>query len=112
MRILPNIFSFLFLTGFVLNGLNSVNATSLERRFGLNSSNIGMIASVYDISAALLGVLISYLCSRGHKPRWLGVSIIIMGLGSLVMALPHFTTDLYKMGQEIVVDQSLCSLGK
>lgn len=99
-----------FIQGFVLNGLNSVNATSLERRFGLNSSNIGMIASVYDISAALFGVLISYLCSRGHKPRWLGVSIIIMGLGSLIMSLPHFTTDLYKMGQEIVVDQSLCSV--
>ncbi|XP_052832463.1 solute carrier organic anion transporter family member 4A1 [Octopus bimaculoides] len=100
-----------FIQGFVLNGLNSVNATSLERRFGLSSSNIGMIASVYDISAAIFGVLISYLCSRGHKPRCLGISILVMGLGSLVMALPHFTTDRYKMGSENVLDQSVCLTG-
>ena len=31
----------------------------------------------------------------GHKPRWLGTGILILGFGASLYALPHFTAGLY-----------------
>ncbi|KAK3087766.1 hypothetical protein FSP39_010363 [Pinctada imbricata] len=93
--------AFCTVQGFVVNGVNNVNTTSLERRFGLPSSRVGMISSFYDISAAILGLIVSYLGSGKHKARWVAMACLSMACGSFFMALPHFTTGLYQWGQNI-----------
>ncbi|XP_022286828.2 solute carrier organic anion transporter family member 4C1-like isoform X2 [Crassostrea virginica] len=92
---------FCALQGFVVNGINNVNTTSLERRFELPSSRVGSISSAYDVSAAILGIIISYFGSGKNKPRMVALACIVMSLGSLIMALPHFTTGLYEYGQNV-----------
>ncbi|KAJ0069900.1 hypothetical protein NL108_016059 [Boleophthalmus pectinirostris] len=84
------------LQGMIINGFVGSVVTSIERRFDLSSSQSGLIVSAYDIAACVCLPFASYFGGNGHKPRWLGQGIMIMGLGSLVFALPHFTTPPYQ----------------
>ena len=62
-------------------GFTSVVLSSLERRYRLSSTAAGFIASTFDISVLVSVLFISYFGGKGHKPRWLGVSLLIQGLG-------------------------------
>lgn len=92
--------------GFVVNGVNNVNTTSIERRFNLASARVGFISSAYDVSAAILGLLISYFGAGRNKARVVGIAVIISSAGSIVMALPHFITGPYRLGEDSVT--SVC----
>lgn len=85
--------------GFVVNGINNVNTSTIERRFELPSSRVGTISSAYDVSAAILGIVISYFGSGQNKPRLIAIAAVVMSIGSFLMALPHFTTGPYEWGQ-------------
>ena len=56
----------------------------------------GLIASTFDITVALCIIPVSYFGGRGHKPRWLGIGVIIHGVGALVFALPQFVVGPYQ----------------
>lgn len=86
-----------FLQGMIINGFINTVITSIERRFDLRSYQAGLIASSYDIAACVCLAFVSYFGGTGHKPRWLGWGVLIMALGSLVFALPHFTTPPYQI---------------
>ncbi|XP_066527532.1 solute carrier organic anion transporter family member 4A1 [Hoplias malabaricus] len=96
-----------FLQGMIINGFINTVITSIERRFDLRSYQAGLIASSYDIAACLCLAFVSYFGGTGHKPRWLGWGVLIMALGSLVFALPHFTTPPYQV--KIKEHAGLCS---
>uniref|UniRef100_H2Z5W6 Solute carrier organic anion transporter family member n=1 Tax=Ciona savignyi TaxID=51511 RepID=H2Z5W6_CIOSA len=81
--------------GVIINGLLKISITSIERRFNLLSSESGLIVSGYDIAGCLTLLPLSYLGGKGHKPRWIGIGLIITSIGSLVLALPHFLTGPY-----------------
>lgn len=85
-----------FLQGMTVNGFINTVITSIERRFDLRSYQSGLIASSYDIAACVCLTFVSYFGGNGHKPRWLGWGVLLMGLGSLLFALPHFTTGPYE----------------
>ncbi len=84
------------LQGLVINGYINVGVATIERRFELSSSATGLIVSMYDITCAVLVLFVTYIGGRGHKPRWLAWGLIIMGTGSVIFSLPHFTTGLYE----------------
>ncbi|CAL8326376.1 unnamed protein product [Merluccius merluccius] len=86
-----------FLQGMIINGFINTVITSIERRFDLRSYEAGLIASSYDIAACVCLAFVSYFGGTGHKPHWLGWGVFIMALGSLVFALPHFTTPPYQV---------------
>uniref|UniRef100_A0AAY4E360 Solute carrier organic anion transporter family member n=1 Tax=Denticeps clupeoides TaxID=299321 RepID=A0AAY4E360_9TELE len=96
-----------FLQGMIINGFINTVITSIERRFDLRSYQAGLIASSYDIAACLCLAFVSYFGGTGHKPRWLGWGVLIMALGSLVFALPHFTTPPYQVN--LLEHTGLCS---
>ena len=83
--------------GLCINGLVNVVITSIERRFGLQSTQSGIIASSYDIGSLIIMVPVSYFGGRvgASKPRFIAAGLVIMGLGSLVWSLPHFATPVY-----------------
>lgn len=85
-----------FLQGMTVNGLVSTVITSIERRYDLPSYQSGLIASSYDVAACLCLTFVSYFGGNGHKPRWLGWGVLVMGAGSLLFALPHFTAGAYE----------------
>ncbi|XP_073931188.1 solute carrier organic anion transporter family member 4A1 isoform X2 [Castor canadensis] len=86
-----------FLQGMTVNGFINTVITSIERRFDLHSYQSGLIASSYDIAACLCLTFVSYFGGNGHKPRWLGWGVLILGAGSLVFALPHFIAGHYEV---------------
>nr|XP_060627962.1 solute carrier organic anion transporter family member 4A1 [Anolis sagrei ordinatus] len=96
-----------FLQGMTVNGFINTVITSIERRFDLQSYESGLIASSYDIAACVCLTFVSYFGGNGHKPRWLGWGVLIMGIGSIVFALPQFTTSQYEV--HFSEDLGMCS---
>lgn len=92
-----------FLQGMTVNGFINTVITSIERRYDLHSSQSGLIASSYDIAACLCLTFVSYFGGNGHKPRWLGWGVLVLGAGSLVFALPHFLSGRH----EVEADEGL-----
>jgi len=100
-----------FLQGMCINGLVNVVITSIERRFGLQSAQSGIIASSYDIGSLIIMIPVSYLGGRAaaKKPRWIAGGLLCMGLGSLVWTIPHFSTNPYtKLGASHDEDLAVC----
>ena len=78
-------------------------------RFSIRSTETGFIANSYDIASFLFLLPVSYLGGRGtgSKPVWIGAGIAIMGLGSLLFSLPHFSSDSFSGDHKLI---SLCNV--
>ncbi|XP_063996561.1 solute carrier organic anion transporter family member 4C1 [Pogoniulus pusillus] len=87
--------------GIVVNGLINISISTIEKRYELNSSSTGLISASYDIAFCILSLFISFFGERGHKPKWLAFSAFMMGLGSLVFSLPHFSSGKYRYGTKL-----------
>ena len=89
---------FVCFSGMVVNGFVNVVITTIERRFGMRSSETGLIASGYDVASFLCLVPVTYL--GGHpaasKPRWIGWGVVVLGIGALVFASPHLMAPAYR----------------
>ncbi|XP_028999913.1 solute carrier organic anion transporter family member 3A1-like isoform X2 [Betta splendens] len=70
--------------------------TTLERRFNLQSADVGVIASSFEIGNLALILFVSYFGARAHRPRLIGFGGIVMALGALLSALPEFLTHQYE----------------
>lgn len=83
------------LQGMIVNGFVNVVITTIERRFELRSIETGIIAGSYDIASVLCLIPVSYFGGTACKPLWIGCGMVVMGLGSLIFAIPHFATPIY-----------------
>ena len=94
--------------GMVINGFVNAVISSLEQRFGLKSTETGVIAGSYDIGSMLSVIPITYFGGRvgTSKPKYISLGLLLMGLGSLMFALPHFTTDVYLSDQVEISETS------
>ena len=92
-----------------MNGFVNVVISNIEKRYDLSSTESGTIASCYDIASVLCLIPVSYFGGLGCKPRYLGIGVIIMGVGSIVFSLPQFTSGVYNL-QETGV-QTTCQTG-
>ncbi|XP_052806590.1 solute carrier organic anion transporter family member 4C1-like [Mya arenaria] len=97
-----------FTQGFVVNGVMNVIVSTLERRFQLQSTQVAYTLSAYDFTAAIVGLFVSYFGSGRYKPRLLTMGTVFLLLGSVVLAIPHFTTGRYEWGES---DTSICQTG-
>ncbi|KAM6109629.1 LOW QUALITY PROTEIN: solute carrier organic anion transporter family member 4C1-like [Phoenicopterus ruber ruber] len=87
--------------GIVVNGLINISISTIEKRYELNSSLTGLISASYDIAFCVLSLFVSFFGERGHKPRWLAFSAFMLGLGSLIFSLPHFSSGKYHYGAKL-----------
>lgn len=52
-----------------------------------------------DISQVILAIFLGYFGNFGHRPRWMGVGIMIASMSCFVAAIPHF---IYGPGQDAI----------
>ncbi|CAB1323166.1 unnamed protein product, partial [Coregonus sp. 'balchen'] len=71
--------------------------TTLERRFNLQSADVGVIASSFEIGNLALILFVSYFGAKANRPRLIGCGGIVMALGALLSALPEFLTNQYEV---------------
>ena len=79
-------------------GFTSVVLSSIEKRYQFSSTAVGFVAVIYDITVSICVVFVSFVGSKSHKPRWLGIGLIIMAVGCFVFALPQFVFGRYGVG--------------
>lgn len=85
--------------------------TTLERRFNLQSADVGVIASSFEIGNLALILFVSYFGAKAHRPRLIGCGGIVMALGALLSALPEFLTNQYEIvkTRRTEVGRDVCS---
>ncbi|KAK3093809.1 hypothetical protein FSP39_020494, partial [Pinctada imbricata] len=75
--------------GAAVNGIVNIILTTLERQFSLPSSQSGLIVSSTDIGAVIFVLFVSFIGSKGVRPKWIGGGTFIMALGSFIFITPH-----------------------
>ncbi|XP_037717409.1 solute carrier organic anion transporter family member 74D [Drosophila subpulchrella] len=71
--------------------------SQMEKRFNIPSKISGLITVGNDISTVFSSAFLSYYASRGHRPRWVALGLLIIALFCLLMLTPHF---FYGPGEE------------
>ncbi|XP_005104087.1 solute carrier organic anion transporter family member 74D, partial [Aplysia californica] len=84
------IYSFAGLMTSTLSIYVNSQVTTLERQFGFNSHQTGIIMAANDIGYLACVLFVSYSASRLHIPRSLGYATMMFGLSGLVCCIPHF----------------------
>ncbi|KAL5014234.1 hypothetical protein ScPMuIL_008504 [Solemya velum] len=101
MPVFIGVYCFSGLSTSVLAMFVTSQITTLERHFGLNSSQSGFLMSCNDIGFLTMTLFVTYSARRVHIPRALCLSAAVYGLGGLVCALayvfdPYKTDRLYQ----------------
>ena len=63
---------------------------TIERRYGLTSTNSGIIMSVNDVVHISVVVFIGYIGRKSHKPIIIGSTAIFLFVSALLYASPYF----------------------
>ena len=53
----------------------------------------GYIASSYDIGGIITVLPVTFLCARMNKSLVIGLSFILLGIGTIIYSLPHFLAE-------------------
>ena len=90
-----------YFLGFLVNGINNVNTTTLERRFDLKSAEVAWVSSSYDITAGILCIVLGYVATFSNKGRLLTLMAAVMTTGAFVLVTPHIFAGEYKLGRKV-----------
>jgi len=63
---------------------------TLERRFGLRSSQTGLLFACNELTNTIVVLFVGFFGRRAHKPRMIAATILFVVASFLIMALPHF----------------------
>ncbi|RDD42017.1 Solute carrier organic anion transporter family member 4A1, partial [Trichoplax sp. H2] len=99
--------AFVFLAGMQVTGLKAAAARPLEKQFGFTSTEIGIMAAMYDVGAAIFGFIFSFFAAHTHKGKWVATGSILMAIGSMIIASPHFIYGRYQYSAVLNVS-SIC----
>ena len=84
----------------VVQGMIFTNVviSTIEKRFGWDSTQSGIIAGSYDIGSLLSVIPVTYFGGKkgASKPKFIAAGLAIMGAGALIFATPHFVASRYE----------------
>ncbi|XP_016052975.1 PREDICTED: solute carrier organic anion transporter family member 1B3-like [Miniopterus natalensis] len=98
--------SFTFISRTLSGAIMKSSITQIERRFDITSSIAGLIDGSFEIGNLFLIVFVSYFGSKLHRPKIIGIGSFVMGIGSILTALPHFFMGYYRYSKETYINPS------
>ncbi|XP_059538320.1 solute carrier organic anion transporter family member 1B3-like [Myotis daubentonii] len=96
--------SFTFISRALSGAIMKSSITQIERRFDITSSVAGFIDGSFEIGNLFVIVFVSYFGSKLHRPKIIGIGCFIMGIGSILTALPHFFMGYYRYSKEAFIN--------
>ncbi|XP_064482718.1 solute carrier organic anion transporter family member 4A1-like [Ornithodoros turicata] len=84
-----------FLQGLITNGCVNSNLATLEKRYQLRSIETGLIGSLYSVSSLVVLLPVTHFGQNRNKPLFMAFGTCILGVGSLIMAMPYFVGPPY-----------------
>ncbi|OQV25265.1 Solute carrier organic anion transporter family member 4C1 [Hypsibius exemplaris] len=95
-----------FLLVFIITGMSqgmyysywNMTLSSIEKRLQIPSRTTGMITAINDVSHMAVVLLVAHFCSKGHRPRWLAVGSLIVGIAILTFATPELFANKWDVG--------------
>lgn len=94
------------------SGYTSSQVTTLEKRFAIGSSVIGVINSCFEVGYIFSVTYVSYVGSHGRVPVWISIGLFIMSAGSFLWSLPHFVFFDRSRTSSVSLNEQLCVLSK
>ncbi|XP_036108219.1 solute carrier organic anion transporter family member 1C1 isoform X1 [Molossus molossus] len=88
--------SFVYFAKALAEGYLKSTITQIERRFEIPSSLVGVIDGSFEIGNLLVITFVSYFGARLHRPKIIGAGCLVMGVGTLLVALPQFFMGQYR----------------
>ncbi|XP_004375127.1 solute carrier organic anion transporter family member 6A1 [Trichechus manatus latirostris] len=99
----------LLLSQGIIFGLVDLSIDHFQKDYHLKAIESLLISLTYDISSCLVAIFIAYYGGRGNRPRWIAVSSILIGMGSLLFSYPYITGGDYQLKTEI---EDICQATK
>ena len=91
---------------FMKDGLNGVVLSSIERRFGLSSSQSSLMVSAFDVATIPTIIVVSYVGAKGHRSLWIAWTMFLFSAASILFVVPHYATGQYQPGG--LMSNNLC----
>ncbi|XP_062051501.1 solute carrier organic anion transporter family member 1C1 [Lepus europaeus] len=88
--------SFVYFAKALAEGYLKSTITQIERRFDIPSSLVGVIDGSFEIGNLLVITFVSYFGAKLHRPKIIGAGCLIMGVGTLFIAMPQFFMEQYR----------------
>ncbi|XP_047407625.1 solute carrier organic anion transporter family member 1C1 isoform X2 [Sciurus carolinensis] len=88
--------SFVYFAKALAEGYLKSTITQIERRFDIPSSLVGVIDGSFEIGNLLVITFVSYFGAKLHRPKIIGAGCLIMGVGTLLIAVPQFFMEKYR----------------
>uniref|UniRef100_A0A8C0PL04 Solute carrier organic anion transporter family member n=2 Tax=Canis lupus familiaris TaxID=9615 RepID=A0A8C0PL04_CANLF len=102
--------SFVYFAKALAEGYLKSTITQIERRFDIPSSLVGVIDGSFEIGNLLVITFVSYFGSKLHRPKIIGIGCLIMGVGTLLIAMPQFFMQRYRYEKYSPFSNSTLSL--
>ena len=99
--------SLVFIQSMVVSGYTSGILTTIEKRYELSGSELGLVISSYDIASLTAAIVVSYYGDQRNRPSWLGRGALLICLGCVLYSLPYVIG--YFTGSKYVIQSSLNS---
>jgi sodium-independent organic anion transporter len=85
------LFSIVSILGAFIFAYLTVVLSTIEKEFGLQSKEAAWVYSGNEISQIFLLVVLPLIGKVRRRPLWLGLANVVSAMGTLLIALPHFT---------------------
>nr|CAH8823628.1 unnamed protein product [Trichobilharzia regenti] len=92
------------------SGYTSSQVTTLEKRFAIGSSIIGVINSFFEVGYIFSVIYVSYVGSHGRVPLWISIGLFAMSSGAFLWSLPHFIFFDKNRSSSVALSEQLCVL--
>nr|XP_045366248.1 solute carrier organic anion transporter family member 1C1 isoform X3 [Camelus bactrianus] len=102
--------SFVYFAKALAEGYLKSTITQIERRFDIPSSLVGVIDGSFEIGNLLVITFVSYFGAKLHRPKIIGAGCLIMGVGTLLIAMPQFFMERYRYERHSLSSNSTLSI--